>query len=559
MDSGEALLSQAVACTSCCGCGGGGTSAGEWARLLLTLPLELSAIGAKTEAHWLQRRNRSSWWRSNRFPKVPGDSLASIEANLPEPTSVWQKLVPLAVIFFCAGFNLTLIQNASHSLMVTSAGAEVLPFLASCGVLPASLAFFFFYGRLVELLPPAQIFYAAIAPLVAFYVAFAAVLYPAAPVLHPTGLAAALGPHLPVGFAGLLKMVEYWTYALFFCVAELWGPIVISVLFWTLANEVCTVQDARTIYPLMGIAANIALVVAGIFIKHVTAAVPQAGAALRVLMGAVLVLTGVMVATKAYMDRRVAVAARIAPPKAAPGSKRRGGLAESWATLRASPMIASLVMLVVAYSVSHRLFEFAWKGQLRMLFPSALAYQSVLADVSIATGYATIGLMLAGRLVFQFLGWGVAAATTPVVMAVTGGAFFAFSLFGSADTATLGVYAGAVTQVFARSSKFSLFDPAKEMVYIEMPAEEKRKGKAAVDLVGSQVGKSGASWIAQALLLALGSIAAALPIIAAIFGGVIAAWLAAVRHLNAQMEERERLARSSIAQSVTANGTGEAH
>ena len=71
-------------------------------------------------------------------------------------------------------------------------------------------------------------------------------------------------------------MVEYWTYALFFCVAELWGPIVISVLFWTLANEVCTVQDARTIYPLMGIAANIALVVAGIFIKHVTAIVPQA-------------------------------------------------------------------------------------------------------------------------------------------------------------------------------------------------------------------------------------------------------------------------------------------
>lgn len=30
-------------------------------------------------------------------------------------------------------------------------------------------------------------------------------------------------------------------------------------------------------------------------------------------------------------------------------------------------------------------------------------------------------------------------------------------------------------QVFARSSKFSLFDPAKEMVYIEMTKEEKSK------------------------------------------------------------------------------------
>ncbi len=64
--------------------------------------------------------------------------------------------------------------------------------------------------------------------------------------------------------------MENWTYSLFFLVAELWGAVVISVLFWTLANEVCTVKEAKTIYPLMGIAANVALVAAGNFMKLVS-------------------------------------------------------------------------------------------------------------------------------------------------------------------------------------------------------------------------------------------------------------------------------------------------
>jgi hypothetical protein len=67
----------------------------------------------------------------------------------------------------------------------------------------------------------------------------------------------------------------------------------------------------------------------------------------------------------------------------------------------APPQILNLALLVVSYGVSHRLFEFAWKGQLRALYPTPAAYQSVLADVSIATGYCTIALMLLGKFVFQ--------------------------------------------------------------------------------------------------------------------------------------------------------------
>lgn len=52
------------------------------------------------------------------------------------------------------------------------------------------------------------------------------------------------------------------------------------------------------------------------------------------------------------------------------------------------------------------------------------------------------------------------------------------------------------------------------------------------------MGKSGASWVTQALLLALGSISAAMPMIAAIFGGVVTSFFFAVNGLRKEMVVR---------------------
>ena len=73
---------------------------------------------------------------------------------------------------------------------------------------------------------------------------------------------------------------------------------------------------------------------------------------------------------------------------------------------------------------------------------------------------------------------------------------------------------------------------AEEMVYITLNEESRTKGKAAVDVLGAQVGKTGGSFMQQGLLLFFGSIVAALPCLMIGHTGIVIMWLWAVKRLD---------------------------
>lgn len=75
--------------------------------------------------------------------------------------------------------------------------------------------------------------------------------------LHLHLFADGLATWLPSGLAGGIGMIRNWLFTLFYVSSELWGDIVLSLLFWGLANETTTLHEAALLYPLFGVGANI--------------------------------------------------------------------------------------------------------------------------------------------------------------------------------------------------------------------------------------------------------------------------------------------------------------
>ena len=90
-----------------------------------------------------------------------------------------------------------------------------------------------------------NVFYACVVPFLIFFSLFALAIYPNRNLLHPNALVDMVAPHLPSGFAAPLAMIRNWSFVVFYVMAEMWGSVVTSLLFWGFANEVTTVDEAK--------------------------------------------------------------------------------------------------------------------------------------------------------------------------------------------------------------------------------------------------------------------------------------------------------------------------
>lgn len=466
-----------------------------------------------------------------------------------------KKIVPLGLMFFCILFNYTILRDTKDVLVVTAPGssAEIIPFLKTWVNLPMAIGFMLLYTKLSNVLSKQALFYTVILPFIGFFGAFGFVLYPLSNYFHPTVLADRLLEALGPRFLGPLAILRIWSFCLFYVMAELWGSVVVSVLFWGFANQITTVEEAKRFYPLFGLGANVALVFSGRTVKYFSQLRQNLGPgvdgwalSLKGMMSIVVLMGLAICGLYWWVNAFVPLPARSKKKK----EKPKMGTIESLKFLVSSRYIRDLATLVVAYGISINLVEVTWKSKLKAQFPSPNEYSSFMGDFSTATGIATFTMMLLSQWIFRKYGWGTAAKITPTVLLLTGVGFFSLLLFGDPIAPVIGklgmtpllaaVYVGALQNIFSKSAKYSLFDPCKEMAYIPLDEDTKVKGKAAIDVVCNPLGKSGGALIQQFMILTFGSLANSTPYLGGVLLVIVFAWLASAKSLDNQFSALRR-------------------
>ena len=472
-----------------------------------------------------------------------------------------KKFLPMGLMMMCILFNYTILRDTKDTLIIKGSpagGAECLSFLKLYGVTPSAILFMIIFVKLANSLTREKLFYAILLPFLIFFGAFAFIIYPNKELLHMSletiRALQADHPH----FHWLIPVIGNWGFSLFYIFSELWGSVVLALLFWQFANQITKIHEAKRFYSLFGMLGNVGLVISGPTIiwcanyaKSLPSNIDSLGVNLKFLMSAVII-SGLLIAwTYNWMNKNVLTDPKLYDPeqKSAKKEKAKLSLTESAKYIFTNPYLGLIAILVVSYGVAINLVEGVWKGQIGVAYQDPNDFNAFMGQFSMWTGVATIGLMILGNNVLRRLSWKTAAIITPIMVLVTSVIFFIVAWDGTTHdplTPLMGitvvmvaVIIGQIQNTLSKGTKYSLFDSTKQMAYIPLDPELKTKGQAAVEVIGGRGGKSGGALLQSSLLFLIGgeiTLASLIPILGSSVIIICIIWVMAVLNLSKRFE-----------------------
>ena len=387
--------------------------------------------------------------------------------------------------FFLIIFVYHILKDLKDTLVITSsdAGAEVIPFIKIWIILPFAILTSYLFSKLYNRFGREKTLYFFATSLLSAYVLFAFCLFPFRNELSLNHLADYLSMYLPSGCKGFVAMTCFWIYSFFYLAAELWSMIILTVLFWGYVNDVTSMEQAKSFYPLCIFVGNCAGILSGQTSRFLCQTLMDYVTWQETLQLMVLIVLicglGIMGITRMLTVYN--------PPLAAPKTIKTSHsltFKESILSILQSRPLLCIAVLVIGFGLTSNLIEVVWKDSIKKVYSLPHQYNAYVNQLTSIIGILAVIMSLVSRWFFHKFSWSKVALITPILLFITSLMFFIalkspldhlkpFSSFFNVHPFYFVMTLGSLYYVLALTAKYTIFDMCKEMAFLSIEPQER--------------------------------------------------------------------------------------
>jgi AAA family ATP:ADP antiporter len=402
----------------------------------------------------------------------------------------YKRFLPAVAIQFCLAFSFVMLQDLKVSVAVTRHGTELVEIVKMWAGIPMSLILVYLYIEVANKYERHKHLGIFILPMISYFLIYGFYFYSHPDVLHiSTERMIELQTTYP-GFDKLILMYRHWATCLFYFLADTWAGFIIGVLFWQYLNDTTTVNQAKTVYPALGLFVSFGMVLSKAVSLAVLGAKIHAEYSIQIFVSFVAFMGILAVIIHHLVCKNVVTKTR--NPMNVQHVKLNMSTFKTFGHVFTSKYLGLLALAVFCFGailnliiILHQSYSYKMV-KLGKLAPGTYAeLVNKISVISTSFGFLfSVGAMVLSMYLLKKHGWFKAALMTPIMTMITAVVllFVTYDESLSKEFSPLSYSLVFVLMMMVKQIKHFFFKPIKEMAYIPLKQEMKVKGKAFIDL-----------------------------------------------------------------------------
>ncbi len=408
----------------------------------------------------------------------------------------------LLVMLTVIGYNIMRGMKKAIMLSLPSAGAAYIPFVKTMLVMPLSIIIGALYLIIRHRHGIVTAYHTITLAFLAYFILFTFVLLPGIAHVTPDPTWIASIQHNYPHFKFLVGLLSNWPIAIYYVAAELWGTYSLVVLFWQIANELYSPQEATDTYPFFIFVSSISIIIASYALQLLSASespLVSCTITMSLLSAGMITIVNSLSAQHDFSQTRHADST----PK-----KKKISLADSVRLTLTSPHVLYIGVCVFSFGMLVNFFELSLDHKLAEYYSDTKLLLEFQSWFTRTKGLLCIAANFINAMLLRRIGWFGVAMITPCICILSANLFL-FSAYhvdliqqvlqlSSAEELIL--LTGCILLVITYACKYSFFDTTKELAFTPLPDSVKASAKAVADGICGRAGKSGSSFVQASLI-----------------------------------------------------------